>query len=125
MATTVKFTSKGSALVTGLLLASNIKYVWWGIGTTTAAATDTDPESEGAENRITGTQSQVTTDHANDTYQVVGELTCAGGAKAITEAGVSDADDAGDAYVRATFSAQNVDVADKIEFTFKVKHDHS
>jgi len=125
MATVVKFTSKGSDLVTALLLASNIKYVWWGVGVTPAAATDTDPESEGVEDRVVGTQTQETTDHTNDTYQVIGEITNTVAAKAITEAGVANAADAGDSYVRATFAAINVDVDDKIEFTFKVKHDHS
>lgn len=125
MATVVKFTSAGSAIVTALLKASNVKYVWWGVGTTAAAATDTGPESEGAEDRTTGSQDDVQTDHENDTYQVAGTITCAGTGKAITEAGVNDASDAGNCYVRATFSAVNVDVGDSIAFTFKVKHDHS
>ena len=126
MATVVKMTSAGSAVVTALLAASNAKYVAWGIGTTAAAATDTTLESESAETRISGTQSTVTTDHTNDTYQDVGEVTCSGAAKAITEAGVLDATPSGGSlYTRATFSAINVDVGDKIEFTFKVKHDHS
>ena len=113
-------------MVTALLLASNAKYVAWGIGTTAAAATDTTLETEQAETRISGTQTQQTTDHTNDTYQVIGELTCASAGKAITEAGVLDATPSGGSlYSRATFSAINVDVGDKIEFTFKVKHDHS
>lgn len=125
MATVVKVTSKGSDLVTALLAASNVKYIWWGTGATAAAATDTGPQTEGAEDRAAGTQTQQQTDHANDTYQCVGTITCAGSGKAITEAGINNADDAGTNYVRATFDAINVDVGDSIQFTFKVKHDHS
>lgn len=125
MATVVKFTSQGSAIVTGLLKTSAAKYIWWGTGTTAATAADTGPETEGAEDRTTGTQDDVQTDHADDTYQVTGTITCAGTGKAITEAGVNTAADAGKCYVRATFDAVNLDVGDSIAFTFKVKHDHS
>lgn len=124
MATTVKFTSKGSDIVTALLAASAAKYVAWGTGTTTAAATDTALETESAESRVSGTQTQQTTDHANDTYQCVGEITSSS-TQAITEAGVLNASTNGTLYARGTFSAINVDSGDKIEFTFKVKHDHS
>jgi hypothetical protein len=125
MATVVKFTSAGSAIVTTLLVASDVKYVDWGTGTNEAAATDTTLQTPGTESRVAGTQSDETTDHTNDTYQVVGEITCSGAGKAITEAGVFDASTSGNLYARASFSAINVDVGDKIELTFKVKHDHS
>jgi hypothetical protein len=125
MATVVKFTSAGSAIVTALLAASNAKYVHWGTGTTAAAATDTALQTPGSEARVSGTQSQQTTDHTNDTYQVVGTLTKATSSAAITEAGVFDNTTGGNLYTRATFDAINVDVGDSIQFTFKVKHDHS
>lgn len=126
MTTTVKFTSAGSAYVTGLILAADAaKYVFWGTGTTAAAATDTGPETEGAEDRTTGTLTQETTDHTDDTIQVVGEITSLSD-QAITEAGVmTTAASATVCYMRATFSAVNVDTGDSIEFTCQVQHDHS
>lgn len=125
MATVVKFTSAGSAIVTALLAASNVKYIHWGTGTTAAAATDTTLQTALGESRVSGTQTQQTTDHTNDTYQVVGTLTKATSSAAVTEAGLFDAASSGNLYVRATFDAINVDVGDSIQFTFKVKHDHS
>lgn len=125
MPTTVGMPSAGSAIVTGLLAASNAKYVGWGTGTTAYAATQTGLITPLGEARATGTQSQVTTDHTNDTYQVVGTITKATSSAAVTEAGVFDAAAAGNLYARAAFDAINVDVGDSIQFTFKVKHDHS
>ena len=125
MATVAKFTSAGSAIVTVLLAASSVKYVDWGTGTDAAAATDTALQTPGGESRTSGTQTQQDTDHTDDTYQVVGEITCAGAGKAITEAGLFDASSDGNLYFRSTFSAINVDVGDKVAFTIKVKHDHS
>ena len=125
MATTVGMPSSGSAIVTALLLASAVKYVAYGTDTTAYAATQTALIAAAAESRATGTQTQQTTDHTNDTYQVVGTITCATTGKAITEAGVFDAASSGNMYARAAFSALNLDVGDSIQFTFKVKHDHS
>lgn len=125
MATVVKFTSAGSAIVTALLKASNVKYVHWGTGTTAATAADTSLETPLGEDRVVGSQDDVETDHANDTYQVVGALTKATSGAAVTEAGLFDAASNGNLYARATFDAINVDVDDSIQFTFKVKHDHS
>lgn len=126
MAKVVKFTSIGSALVTGLLVTnSTAKYGWWGTGITPATAADTGPETEATETRVAGAQTQQTTDHDGDTYQVLWEMTCNATAKAITEAGVNTASTAGYCYLRATFDALNVTAGDRIEFTAKVKHDHS
>ena len=125
MATVIKMTSVGSGLVTAAMAASDSKYLGWGTGTTAAAATDTALETPAAEARTTGTQSQQTTDHTNDTYQVVGTITCAGAGKTISEVGVFDASTSGNLYGRATFTGQALDVDDAISFTFKIKHDHS
>ena len=125
MATTVGMPSTGSAIVTALLLASSVKYVGYGTDPTAYAATQTALIAAAAEARATGTQTQQTTDHTNDTYQVVGTITCATTGKAITEAGVFDAASSGNMYCRAAFSALNLDVGDSVQFTFKVKHDHS
>jgi hypothetical protein len=126
MAKVIKFTSIGSAIVTGLLVVnSTAKYGWWGTGVTPATAADTAPETEATESRVAGTATQQTTDHANDTYQVVWEMTCNATAKDITEAGINTASTSGYCYLRATFDALAVEAGDRIEFTAKVKHDHS
>ncbi len=126
MATTVGMPSTGSAITTLALVTGNIaKYIGWGTGTTAYAATQTALVTPAAESRATGTPTQQTTDHANDTYQVVGTITCTGALKAITEAAVFDASTSGNMYARAAFDAMNVDVGDSIQFTFKIKHDHS
>ena len=125
MATTVGMPSSGSAVVTSLLLASAVKYVGWGTGVAAYAAADAALGTPAAEARANGTQTQQTTDHTNDTYQVVGTIACASAGKAITEAGIFDASSNGNMYCRAAFSALNLDVGDSIQFTFKIKHDHS
>ena len=123
MADTGKVTNTGLDIITGLLTASNNKYVHWGTGTTAAAVTQTalvTPSSD--ETRASGAQSQVTTSVTNDTYQVVATLTCASTAKAITEVGVFSADTGGSMYSRNTFDAINLAVGDSIQFTIKSQY---
>jgi hypothetical protein len=115
-------TNVGLGLVTELLAASNIKYVAWGIGTTEAAATGAGSAlvSAGAEARTAGTQTQEDTGGTtDDTYQVVGLITCATAAKAITEVVIMDAATDGDTFMRANFSAVNLEVGDSIQFTIQ------
>jgi len=109
-------TNVGLGLVTAAMVASTNKYVAWGTGTTGAAVGDTALETESAEDRTTGTQSQQETNSANDTYRVVGTIT-ATDTRAITEAGVLSADDAGSLLGRAVFSAVNLVTGDSIAFT--------
>lgn len=126
MATTVGMTSAGSALVTGLLAASAIKYIAQGTGATAYAATQTALVSEATEARVAGAQTQQTTDHTNDSYRVISTITTAGAGKAITEAGIFDQlAVGGNMYARAAFAAINTDIGDSIQFTFTTKHDHS
>ena len=66
------------------------KNVGWGTGVFTAATSDVAPFIEASEARTVGTSSQVTTTNPNDTYQVVGTITCAGSGKTITEVLLSD-----------------------------------
>lgn len=110
----------GLAAITALLAASDYKYVAWGTGTTAAAAGDTGLETESAENRTSGTQSQQTTTATKDTYRVVGTIT-ATGSRAITEAGILSASTAGTLFRRCTFDAMNVSSGDSIAFTFNTK----
>jgi hypothetical protein len=81
----VLVTSKGREVITGRYIGSSPtqaepKIMGWGTGGVaggpfTAAVTDVAAFQEGAETRVTGTSSQVTTTTTNDTYQVVGTIT--------------------------------------------------
>lgn len=123
MATTVKFVQGGSGLVTAALVSSTNKYCSMGTAGTTATDADTVLGGE-VEARASGTQTQQTTDHANDTYQVVGEVT-ATTSRTIIEAGLHSASSSGTMMARASFDAINLDSSDSIEFTWKIKFPHS
>lgn len=96
-------------------------YIGWGTGTTGAAVTDTALETAAAESRTNGTKSKVTTTVSNDTYQVVGTVTCAGSGKTISEAGLFDASTSGNMYVRGVFTGIALSVGDSIAFTFTIQ----
>ena len=123
----VKVTDAGMAIVTNRIKGAGTepKHIGWGIGTTGAANGDTALESASAEARTDGTSTRQQTNVANDTYQVVGTVTCAGAGKAITEMGLFDAATDGNLFLRATFSAINVSVGDSIEFTAKAVFDQA
>lgn len=67
------------------------KNIAWGDGTNTASASPNvnlfKPQTEA---RTVGTSTMTTTSFLGDTYQVIGTVTCAVGAKTITEAGLFD-----------------------------------
>lgn len=120
MADVAKVVNGGLGLITGWILgagAAEPHHVGWGIGTTAADVANTGLESASAESRTTGTGSQQTTTTTNDTYRVVGSITCTGSGKAITEVVLMTDATAGTCFMRATFSAINVSVGDSIEFT--------
>lgn len=128
MTDTIKVTDVGMSIVTNRLKNSGTTphFIHWGVGTTAAANNNTAMESAGAhESRTAGTMTQQTTNVSNDTFQVVGTITCATGAKAITEAGLFDASSSGNMFLRGTFSAINVSVSDSIEFTIKAAFDQA
>lgn len=113
----------GLGIVTNRIIGAGTepKYVAWGTGATAAAATNTGLESASAEARTSGTSSRVQVSTANDTYQVIGSITCAGAGKAITEVALYDAAEAGNCFFHGTFSAINVSIGDSIEFTLKAQ----
>lgn len=121
MADAAYVVDNGLAIVTNRIIGSGTepKYIGWGTGTTGAAATDTGLETAAAESRTSGTGTRQQTSTANDTYQVVGAIVCAGSAKAITEVALYDASSGGNCFFHGTFSAINVSVGDSIEFTLK------
>jgi len=99
------------------------KYVAWGTGANggTDYYTPTDLITPALEARTSGTSSLATTVKANDTYRVVGEITCTGASKVITEVGLFDALTVGNLFVATDFTAINVSPGDSIEFTVDVK----
>jgi hypothetical protein len=111
----------GKAIVTNRIIGSGTapQFVAWGTGAGTAAATDTTLFTETG-TRTSGTQTQQTTSVTNDTYQVVGTLT-AGGALAITNAGLFDAATVGNLFVKGDFTTINLATGDSIQFTFKTQ----
>lgn len=127
MATVV--TSAGRDIVTNRILGAGTepKHIGWGTGAGVAAVADVDLFTPATEARVAGTGSRVTTTTANDTHQVVGELT-ANATKTITNAGVFDAAGAGsppaggNLYVKGDFAGLPLVTGDKIQFTIKVQY---
>lgn len=82
MVNVVVVTSRGREVISGRMSgsATEPKQLGWGTGGVaggpfTAAVTDVAPFQEGAESRVAGTSSIVTTTTTNDTYQVTGTIT--------------------------------------------------
>lgn len=122
MATVAYVVKSGYAIMANRLNGAGTRpeFVGWGTGASAATVSDTNIQTpDGA--RVTGTSSVVTTTETNDTYQLVGVITCAGVAKAITEVGVFDAVSSGNMFIHGTFSAVNVDVGESIAFTITTK----
>jgi hypothetical protein len=112
----------GKAIVTNYLnggAATQPKFVAYGTGAGTTAATDTTLFTE-IGTRVSGTSSQVTTSTTNDTFQVVGTLT-AGSTLTITNAGTFDALTAGNLFVKGDFTGVPLNSGDSIQFTVKVQ----
>lgn len=112
----------GKAIVTNYLAggaATQPKYVGWGTGAGTTAATDTTLFTE-IGSRTTGTATQQTTSTTDDTYQVIGTLT-ASGSVTITNAGLFDASTSGNLFVKGDFSGIALTSGDSIQFTFKTQ----
>jgi len=112
----------GKAVVTNYLnggAATQPKYVAWGTGAGTTAATDTTLFTETG-TRVSGTTTQQTTSTTNDTFQVVGTQT-AGTSETITNAGLFDASTSGNLFVKGDFTGIPLNTSDSIQFTFKVQ----
>jgi hypothetical protein len=112
----------GKAIVTNYLAggaATQPKYVGWGTGAGTTAATDTTLFTE-VGTRTSGTTTQQTTSTTNDTYQVIGTVT-AGSSLTITNAGLFDALTVGNLFVKGDFTGVALTSGDSIQFTFKTQ----
>jgi hypothetical protein len=112
----------GKAVITNYLnggAATQPKYVAWGTGAGTTAATDTTLFSETG-TRVSGTTTQQTTSTTDDTFQVVGTQT-AGAGVTITNAGTFDASTSGNLFIKGDFTGIALNSGDSIQFTFKVQ----
>ena len=119
------FTYAGAAITTNRIAGAGTepKYVAWGTGVGTAGVSDTTLFTESSEEtRTTGTSSRVTTSQTNDTYQVVGTLTCATSGKTITNCGLFDASTVGNLYMKADFTGVALAVGEAIQFTLAVSY---
>lgn len=95
MATTAVLTAKGRDEATAAMQGGTVvgKVIAWGLNPSgaTAAVSDVALFKEAPEARVTGTASVVTTTTTNDTYQVVGTMTCTqGGGETIAECCIAD-----------------------------------
>ena len=119
----------GFANLTGAWVASATppKYIQYGTGTGAAQSANALVTPASNEVRTSGTLSQQQTTLANDTYQVLGTVTCATAGKTITEVGVFDAAGSGgppptggNMDIYGNFSGIALNVGDSIAFTIKV-----
>lgn len=120
------FTNAGAAIITNRIIQAGTapKNIGWGIGTTTAAVTQTALVTESAPTtaggRTVGTESRTTVTNTNDNYSVVGTVT-SGSSLAITEAGLFDNVTAGNMLIRSDYAAVSVVSGDSISYTFGLK----
>lgn len=114
--------NSGRAITTNRLKGSGTEpsYSAIGTGAGTAAAADTTLFTETG-SRVAGTSTQQTTSTTNDTYQVVATHT-AGGALAITNAGLFDAATVGNLFLKGDFATVNLANGDSLQLTYKAQY---
>lgn len=116
-------TDAGRDIITNRIKGSGTepKYVAWGTAVGTAAHGDIILFTESPdEARTSGTSSRTTTSVANDTYQVVGTITCATNNKTITNMGLFDASSSGNLFIHGDFTGVALVVGDSITATFTI-----
>lgn len=116
-------TNAGRDIVTNRIKGAGTEpnYLHWGTGAGTAAVGDTSLFTAASEARTLGTSSRVTTSVANDTYRVVGTLTCAGAGKTITNAGTFDAVSAGNICIKGDHTGVVLNVGESIQYTIDLQ----
>ena len=133
MADTVFVVNNGLGVITKALLAAQQgvlcpHHIGWGTHAAPAEAVHTALGTERAETRVAGTDTQTNAGGTtNDTFQVVGTLTCAGTAAAITEVGLFDSVAGGTnvMFLHGTFSVINLVVGNSIAFTVQAIFDQA
>ena len=128
MADLVKVTDLGLEHVAAAVLAlgaTEPKYVEWGIGGATAPLrTQTDLTTPSAEARGYDSSAVVDSGEAGaetDTYRTIATITSLSDAHAVTEVGTFTNLTVGLMFLRATFSAINLETGNSIEFTIDTK----
>lgn len=131
--TATVLTTLGRAVITNRIKGSGTEPVYVAIGTgatgaartavvgDSALSTEKTTNAGGRPVRTTGTSTQKTTSTTNDTYQVVGTVTCAVEAWAVDEAALFDAATSGNMFSSATFPVVNLSIGDSIQCTLKVQ----
>jgi len=112
----------GKAEAAELLLGAGTAFSNVAIGTGTADFKATSTQLNNEYKRDTATTSTDTTDVTGDTSKFVKSFSFTE-SKAITEAGVLNADSGGDMIAAQTFSAVNVASGDSLEITYKIDVD--
>jgi hypothetical protein len=117
MPTVGVLTNSGKALIASRLNGAGTSptHVGWGTGPGPAEAADAGLDTPAPEARVQGTTSIVTTDVADDTYQVDATIT-ATGTRTITEVGVFTAATAGSIFTKVSFDGIPVEADDTIRF---------
>ena len=127
MADLVVVVDNGLDHVADAILALGVtapKWIEWGIGAGAPVRTDADLGTPSAEERTAGTDSvvaSVDTGAAADTYRTIGTITSLSDAHAVTEVGTWTNLTDGILFLRATFSAINLETGNSIEFTIDTK----
>jgi hypothetical protein len=107
--------------IQGTPTVASPKFVAMGVGATgagrTAAKTDTALSTE-VESRATGSESQVTTTQAGDTYQCVGVIT-ASASRNVDEAGLFNASTSVTMFLSSTFAVFALNTNDSLQLTCK------
>jgi hypothetical protein len=121
MADVVYVVNNGLDIITNRIIGAGTepKFVHWGTDGTAATVSDTALGTARGEGIVTGTGTQQTTTTTNDTYQVVGTITCAGSSASIAEVGLFDSSGGGTMFLHGTFTAIPLNVGDSIQFTIK------
>jgi hypothetical protein len=112
------FTDAGEAKTADIIDGTVSAPTWraaWGAGAGTAAKADTTLFSEGAEARVSTTNSQPIANQ-NQFVATVTSLS----AQTITNAGVFDAASAGSMLLKSDFTGIALAIGDKIAFTFQL-----
>lgn len=118
-------TNGGKAVVIDLIIQQSsapFNYIGWGTGAGTAAATDTTLFTASAdEARTAGAETQTTTTVTDDTYTVIGTITCASSGKTITNSGLFNDSTAGTLCAHGDFTGITLLVGDSISHTWAMK----
>lgn len=118
-------TNGGKAVVIDLIIQQSsapFNYIGWGTGAGTAAAADTTLFTASAdEARTAGAETQTTTTVTDDTYTVIGVITCASSGKTITNSGLFNDATAGTLCAHGDYTGVALLIGDSISHQWNMK----